>query len=96
VFGGPEGTISEPSLASYGVGLGSPSWPGANAAGRSGCSRRTSWCCCVAVFWYPTTFTLRQQTTFGWFENDVYTGLLMIALYLGAHRLRGVTRTAGR
>jgi hypothetical protein len=36
----------------------------------------------VALFWYPTTFTPRQQTTFGWFENDVYTGLLMVALYL--------------
>jgi hypothetical protein len=44
----------------------------------------------VALFWYPTTFTARQQTTFGWFENDVYTGLLMIALYLSVQRLRGV------
>ena len=44
----------------------------------------------VAVFWYPTTFEPRQQTVFGWFENDVYTGLLMIAAYLGVLRLRGV------
>ena len=29
----------------------------------------------VAVFWYPTTFVPRQQTVFGGFENDVYTGL---------------------
>jgi cell division protein FtsW (lipid II flippase) len=41
----------------------------------------------VAVFWYPTTFEPRQQTAFGWFENDVYTGLLMIALYLGVLQL---------
>jgi cell shape-determining protein MreD len=47
----------------------------------------------VALFWYPTTFTQRQQTTFGWFENDVYTGLLMVALYLGVQRLRRVTST---
>jgi hypothetical protein len=42
----------------------------------------------VAVFFYPTTFKTSQQTTFGWFENDVYTGLLMIALYLSVQRLR--------
>lgn len=45
----------------------------------------------VAVFYYPTTFVPRQQMTFGWFENDVYTGLLMIALYLGVLQLRRVT-----
>ena len=58
-----------------------------------------SWCCwptsasslAVAVFWYPTTFVPRQQTVFGWFENDVYTGLLMIAWTLGALRLGGLT-----
>jgi hypothetical protein len=51
----------------------------------------------LAVFWYPTTFVPRQQTVFGWFENDVYTGLLMITSYLGVERLRGVTLTgAGR
>jgi hypothetical protein len=44
----------------------------------------------VAIFYYPTTFTLRQQTTFGWVENDVYTGLLMLALYLVVQRLRRV------
>ena len=42
----------------------------------------------VAVFYYPTTFEPRQQTVFGWFENDVYTGLLMVAAYLGVQRLR--------
>lgn len=38
----------------------------------------------------PPTFVPSQQTAFGWFENDVYTGLLMIALYVVVHRLRGV------
>ncbi len=47
----------------------------------------------VAVFYYPTTFTARQQTVFGWFENDVYTGLLMIAAYLSTARLQGITLT---
>ncbi len=42
----------------------------------------------VAVFYYPTTFDVHQQTVFGWFENDVYTGLLMLAAYLGVERLR--------
>ena len=45
----------------------------------------------VSVFYYPTTFEPRQQTTFGWFENDVYTGLLMIAFYLVVMRLRRIT-----
>jgi hypothetical protein len=49
----------------------------------------------VAVFWYPTTFVARQQTVFGWFENDVYTGLLMIGWLLTALRLRGVSLTGG-
>ena len=44
----------------------------------------------VSVFYYPTTFEPRQQTTFGWFENDVYTGLLMIAFYLVVMRLRRI------
>jgi hypothetical protein len=42
----------------------------------------------VALFVYPSTFTKAQQTTFGWFENDVYTGLLMLALYLTIQSLR--------
>lgn len=42
----------------------------------------------VGVFVYPTTFTSEQQTPFGWFENDVYLGLLMIASYLTVQRLR--------
>ena len=41
----------------------------------------------VALFYYPTTFEPRQQTAFGWFENDVYTGLLMLAAYLTIERL---------
>ena len=45
----------------------------------------------VSVFYYPTTFVPRQQTTFGWFENDVYTGLLMIAFALAVYRVRGTT-----
>lgn len=45
----------------------------------------------VTVFVYPSTFTAAQQTTFGWFENDIYTGLLVLALYLTAQNLRGVT-----
>ncbi|MBV9830935.1 MAG: hypothetical protein JOZ82_05010 [Marmoricola sp.] len=44
----------------------------------------------VSVFFYPTTFVPRQQTVFGWFENDVYTGLLMIAFALAVLRLRRV------
>ena len=44
------------------------------------------------MFYYPTTFVERQQTTFGWFENDVYTALLVLAFYLlGVQRLRRVT-----
>ena len=48
----------------------------------------------VSVFYYPTTFVTKQQTTFGWFENDVYTGLLMIAFYLVVMRLRRVALVA--
>jgi hypothetical protein len=48
----------------------------------------------ISVFYYPTTFEPRQQTTFGWLENDVYTGLLMLAAYLGIERLRGTSRGA--
>ncbi len=44
----------------------------------------------IGVFYYPTIFGPEQQTVFGWFENDVYIGLLGIALYLGIQRLRGV------
>lgn len=42
----------------------------------------------ASVFYYPTTFTVEKQTVFGWFENDVYVGLLMIAAYLTADRVR--------
>jgi uncharacterized membrane protein len=42
----------------------------------------------LGVFYYPTTFTEAQQTTFGWFENDLYIGLLLISLYLSVMRLR--------
>lgn len=47
----------------------------------------------VAVFVYPQTFEPHQQTVFGWFENDVYVGLLCVAAYLGVQRLRRVTLT---
>lgn len=45
----------------------------------------------IAIFYYPTTFTTAQQTVFGWFENDVYVGLLVTAFVLQVLRLRGVT-----
>lgn len=41
----------------------------------------------VSVFYYPTTFTVEKQTVFGWFENDVYVGLLMIAAHLTLGRV---------
>ncbi|WP_062292378.1 hypothetical protein [Demequina phytophila] len=44
----------------------------------------------ISIFYYPTTFGPAQQTTFGWFENDVYVGVLVTAAYLGVQRLRGV------
>ena len=43
----------------------------------------------IGVFYYPTTFGPEQQTVFGWFENDVYLGLLVVAGYLGVQRWRG-------
>ncbi len=47
----------------------------------------------IAFFYYPTVFGSAQQTVFGWFENDVYVGLLVTATYLGVQRLRRVTLT---
>lgn len=47
----------------------------------------------ISVFYYPTTFGPAQQTTFGWFENDVYVGLLITATYLVVQRLRRMTLT---
>ena len=44
----------------------------------------------IGIFYYPTTFGPRQQTVFGWFENDVYLGLLTVACYLSVQRLRRV------
>ena len=49
----------------------------------------------IAFFYYPTVFGLEQQTVFGWFENDVYVGLLVTATYLGVLRLRRTTLTPG-
>ena len=47
----------------------------------------------IALFYYPTTFGVEKQTMFGWFENDVYVGLLVVATYLGVLRLRRVSLT---
>ena len=47
----------------------------------------------IGVFYYPTTFGPQQQTVFGWFENDVYLGLLVTATYLAVQRWRGTTLT---
>ena len=42
----------------------------------------------IGLFYYPTTFTGEKQTTFGWFENDVYMGLLVVAFFLSVLRIR--------
>jgi hypothetical protein len=47
----------------------------------------------IALFYYPTTFGVEKQTVFGWFENDVYVGLLVVATFLGVLRLRRVSLT---
>ena len=47
-------------------------------------------CLAIGVFYYPTTFGPAQQTVFGWFENDVYLGLLVAATYLAVQRWRRV------
>ena len=47
----------------------------------------------IGVFYYPTTFGVEKLTVFGWFENDVYLGLLMVAAYLGVQRWRGSSLT---
>jgi cytochrome bd-type quinol oxidase subunit 2 len=44
----------------------------------------------VGIFYYPTLFPPSAQTTFAWFENDVYVGLLILAEYLCVQRLRNV------
>ena len=50
----------------------------------------------IALFYYPTTFGLEKQTVFGWFENDVYVGLLVTAFVLQVLRLRGVSLVTRR
>ena len=64
--------------------------------------RRVVWQACavllpllLAVGWlyYPSVFTARVRNTAGWFENDAYMGLLMLAEYLVVQRLRGVRLT---
>jgi peptidoglycan/LPS O-acetylase OafA/YrhL len=44
----------------------------------------------IAVVVYPATFTPAQQTPTGWFENDVYTALIILATYLAVLRVRRV------
>jgi magnesium-transporting ATPase (P-type) len=48
------------------------------------------------IFLYPAFFVPSEQTAFGWFENDVYIGLLILAEYLCIQRLRNITLTPGR
>jgi hypothetical protein len=48
----------------------------------------------VGIFYYPSTFPPSAQTALGWFENDVYVGLLILAEYLCVQRLRGVDLVA--
>ena len=50
----------------------------------------------VGIFYYPTVFVPGAQTTLGWFENDVYVGLLILAEYLCVQRLRNIILTPGR
>ncbi len=47
----------------------------------------------VAVLVYPASFVPELQTTVGWLENDAYTGLLVLALYLVVQRLRHAALT---
>jgi peptidoglycan/LPS O-acetylase OafA/YrhL len=50
----------------------------------------------AGIFVYPAYFVPSEQTAFGWFENDVYIGLLILAEYLCIQRLHNVTLTLGR
>ena len=91
----PTFTVTTPlAWAFYAVGFGA-----AVLAGRTGRAAQLSVLAYlvallgIAFFYYPTTFGPRQQTTFGWFENDVYVGLLVTATYLGVQRLRRTTLT---
>jgi hypothetical protein len=45
----------------------------------------------VAILWYPIQFRPQLQNLFGWFENDIFTALLVLAFYLVVQRLRRVT-----
>jgi hypothetical protein len=47
----------------------------------------------VGILVYPPTFTPELQDPLGWFENDVYMGLLIVAEYLTIQRLRRVSLT---
>jgi hypothetical protein len=50
----------------------------------------------VGIFVYPSSFTANLQTPIGWFENDVYTGLLLLSLYLSLQRMRDVVLASRR
>ena len=50
----------------------------------------------IAVFYSPVTVTVEKQTVFGWFENDVYVGLLVTAFVLQVLRLRDVSLVSRR
>ncbi|HEY5788844.1 MAG TPA: hypothetical protein VIT65_29145 [Microlunatus sp.] len=50
----------------------------------------------IGVFYYPMMFLPHQQTIFGWFENDVYLGLLMLSFYLSIQRFRRVALVVNR
>lgn len=48
----------------------------------------------VTIFVHPSMFRAEQQTVFGWFENDVYVGVLMVATHVAVLRRRGVALVA--
>ena len=90
----PGFTVTTPlAWAFYAVGAGSV-WlarrPGRGA--QAGLLAYLTALLAVSVFYYPTTFTEEKQTVFGWFENDVYVGLLTTAAFLTAARLRSSRR----
>ena len=67
------------------------------AVGATGPSPHTSSCCSASrSSTTRVTFTAEKQTVFGWFENDVYVGLLVTAFVLQVLRLRGVSLVTRR
>jgi hypothetical protein len=92
-LGDPAFTVTTPTMwAFYVVGFGS--------AALARLDRRwASWAVAaylavllvVSIAWYPSQFRPELQNLFGWFENDVYTALLVLAFYLVVQRLRRLT-----